>query len=454
MTASIFPFFELYKMCRLAVCYDLQEQFSYISATRSVFKLLSYYTKPLNDLPESLEDRINAMFSQIGNTYRLYMRYSAAYPDFIGMELSKVLYDAPCFADFLTSYDDEGLKQTAKNDFPGVSSDFFANARPHIVLTPHKKREFDNESDAIRWIASTSLKKETSKMPLLRFEDFLRVTNLSDMRHSAMALEEYKRSFAQSDLVFIPEIDWIHTSKHILTYAPFEEKEFRLTVNTEKALVYTIAQMILKDGFFMVFLPSFLKMTEDERLILVSHASDIRLSKKQHAFVLEFFDAFLKKDFKALALAIIKAGMTTPELSPVSLTSFCTRLYEEIKECSPATMCGLAIEALGKMGVSFPIEIRMIYMALLSIECLSGDKDIWEFLDLNDVRDWVSGEKYVQAQEEQEPADTVEEITQHVLSVPPVAEGLQEVRAAKKASFVRDPDLVAKMIVRHENDSE
>ena len=399
---------------------------------------ISYYVKPYDFLSESAHERVVAATSELNGTYRDFLRFSAAYPDFVGSEPIDSLLATPQNS---VSYTPEEFKKVVAADFPGAAETLFDNRTPQFVFPLHYWETFDRRMASMHWIFHRNVKNGWVYESFDRLKDFVRMIRDTDMRIVGSSLETYRTNFAGRDFIFIPEVDWMRTSKHILTLVPYEKQPFFPTLKSTEALVKTAVEMILRDGFFTVFTEANLEMTPDEKIIIPGSFYNVKLSKRQRVLVSDVLKAFLIGDCESVAASLIKSGVTGNRISFQTLSRLCEKIYTENKNFSVAKKYGLALAALGDYDLRFPVELRMLYLCLESVEKLSEDENIW-----NEAADLISLYADTGVHPEAEQTDTVEQIVQRFVSVPKFEAGLRALAVGKKVSFVENPDLIPHMI--------
>lgn len=444
MTAHFILFFETFKLCRRIVRHGLTAQFDHIPALKTPLNLLALYVQPLRDLPKNSAERLLGAAKETDAVYFSYMRFAAAFPETAGLENVLFYAQAPRLP---LSASKQEIARTVAQDFPSVKKEFFDGVVPQMILSPERAAQFAHQTEIIRRIVKKSVKLAWDQNALNRFEDFCKHVSRADMRLAAADLEEHRKAFADADYVFVPEVDWMRTSKNLLVCKPYEKSEFLPTLTSKDSIVRTIPEMVLRHGFFSLPSETPLEMTYREKLILNGSLFSFRLKGKERVFLYDVLQGLADKNFDAVAMAFIRAGMTNGTFPVFALAQTCKNLYQSGEKLSAGERLGAAIDTLSKKGVAFSPALRAVFTLVLSYEAICDDRQLWDACTpAHLLSEHYRVEPPETEQSEAEQTDTVQEMRDRLLTVPPVAEGLQAVNAAKKAAFVKNPEWIAKTL--------
>lgn len=451
MASPFVLFFETLKLCRRIVRYGLTAEFEHIPALKTPLNLLALYVRPIRALPNGKAERLALAAKETGFAYLYFLRYSAAYPETSGAE-SAVLYTK--LPRFPAPMSKEAVARTVAADFPAVKKEFFANVTPQMMVSAADKEQFKRQSEVIRRIIKKSVKLAWARETLARFDAFCKHLSRADMRLIAANLEELRKAFAASDDVFVPEVDWMRTSKNILVCKPYEKSAFQPTATVKNSIARVVPEMILLHGFFSLPPETPLEMTFREKFILGGSYFSYRLKGKERLFLYGVLKGLAEKNFKTVADAVIKAGMTNGTVPVMTLAQTCKNLYRSGEgKLSVGERFTVAVEVLSRKGVVFSPALRGVFASVLLYESICEDRQLWETCSAAELlHEYYRAEAPETEQSEAEQTDTVQEMRERVLTVPPVAEGMQALNAAKRAPFVKDPKWIAENLKKAQED--
>jgi ubiquinone biosynthesis protein len=247
------------------------------------------------------------------------------------------------------------------------------------------------------WKAASRFKP---KEIIAEFEKTL--LNELDLVREAANASQLKRNFHNSSLLYVPTIYWSLTRQNVLVM----ERIYGICIANSEALkqrgfdLKQLAQQIIKLFFTQVFRDCFFHADLHPGNILISdkdpkHPQYITvdfgimgiLSPDDQHYLAENFLAFLKRDYRRVALLHIESGWIPPTTRiddfEASIRTVCEPMFERpLKEISFGTLLFRLFQTAIRYHINIQPQLMLLQKTLMNIEGLSRqlhpDIDLWE----------------------------------------------------------------------------
>lgn len=438
--SDVFPVVGLLKISKTAVRYRIESFFSHIPCFRFFFSFLRFFIKPIAELPEEANDRLEIAYQKFDLFFQEFMRFSAIYPDKTGLAFTRAIL-SEAEPEFIA--EGKELEAVISYDFPAKTEKFFQKDRPDMVLSLSMEENFKDGIGVLECIFDKNEQCE-------RLEAFKKYVKSLDLRQFADTLEIIKQNFSHDEGIFFPEIDWLKTSKHLLTYVPVQTKPLVITRDVSCLLAKMMVNMILRDGLFLVLNGDNLKSTIDGDIVIGAQAHMIKLTAQMRQVVFMLARAMRHKNVALAVDTLISAGYLKITTGKEILIQQIKTLTEEFAEEPFSKKCALLMIFLGKEGLSLPVEIRWIYGVLFGLEKISNDVLIWSKVE-NEI-DFYINQPQIPIQKQENKEDVVKETRNDFLRVPEVAKSMTMQTTATNASFVENPKKIARILQKNQDE--
>ena len=219
------------------------------------------------------------------------------------------------------------------------------------VLRPEIEERFARDLDLFRWVAE---RLEAARPELRRLEPRRVVQTFRstvdaemDLRLEAAAASEMAENFAGDPTFQVPEIDWRHTQRRVLTLArvsgiPITDRSALLAAGRDpdtivRNLLTAFLKQAFRDGFFHADLHhGNLFVDEDNNVIAVDFGIMGRLDRAERRYVAEMLLAFLIGDYRRAAEVHFEAGYVRRDHSVDAFAQACRSIAKPIFERPPA----------------------------------------------------------------------------------------------------------------------
>ncbi len=213
------------------------------------------------------------------------------------------------------------------------------------VLRPGIEAAFDRDLDLFYWVAETieDLQPEYRRLRpvevIRTFHDSVRME--MDLRLEAAAASELGDAFGADPGFSVPDIDWQHTQRRVMTIeriegTPIGQRAALIEAGHDpetlaQTLLVAFLKQVFRDGFFHADLhPGNLFVEDSGRIMAVDFGIMGRLDKQTRRFVAELLLAFLTGDWHRAAEIHFEAGYVPRNKSVEVFAQACRSIGEPI----------------------------------------------------------------------------------------------------------------------------
>lgn len=193
-----------------------------------------------------------------------------------------------------------------------------------------------------------------------------------DLRFEAANAEELRASVVDTDNIYIPTIDWRHTSQKVMTMEWIEGKsisKYHDNPKLAKALAVSFVNQAYTHGFFHGDMHAGnVLVTEDDKFALVDFGIMGRLDKKNKIYVAEILIAFLKRDYKRVADVHFRAGYVSSKYH--HFITACRAIGEPMmsKRLSAAELLSQLFKIMSDFNIQVQPQLLLLQKTILLVE--------------------------------------------------------------------------------------
>lgn len=269
------------------------------------------------------------------------------------------------------------------------------------VLRPGVEAAFARDIDMLQWLAELieftqpALRRLKPVEAVAAFRES--VTLEMDLRFEAAAAQEMAENFAGDPTFRIPGIDWMRTSRRVLT----TERVQGVSIDERETLVargidpeYVVANaaaaffnQVFRDGFFHADMhPGNLFVDDEGNLIAVDFGITGRVDRRTRRYLGEMLLGFLNRDYRRVAEVHFEAGYVPPDKSVDAFTQACRSIAEPIMgrplhEISVARLLGQLFEVTEQFAMETQPQLLLLQKSMLVAEGvgrrLNPDINMW-----------------------------------------------------------------------------
>lgn len=271
------------------------------------------------------------------------------------------------------------------------------------VLRPGIEQAFTRDIDLLYWaadLAERAAKERVKRMKLHEvidtLEESIRVE--MDLRFEAAAASELKENFSDTDIFYVPEIDWRRTSQRVLTTEwidginiakkPLLEAKGvdRNQVLQHAADVFFL--QVFRDGFFHADMhPGNVFIGENGQIQAVDFGIMGRLDQQSRLFIAEILLGFLKRDYERVAQVHFDAGYVPKHQNKALFAQACRSVGEPIfglpiNEISVARLLGQMFKIAEDFEMEAQPQLLMLQKTMMMAEglgrMLNPNVNMWQ----------------------------------------------------------------------------
>jgi ubiquinone biosynthesis protein len=213
------------------------------------------------------------------------------------------------------------------------------------ILRPGIEAAFERDIALFEWLAGLvertrpSLRRLKPRQVVATFRETVRIE--MDLRMEAAAASEFAESLADDANVHIPKVDWLRTSRRVMTLEriegiPVDERESLVGAGHDLDQIVARAAetffiQVFRNGFFHADLhPGNLFVDGDGRLVMVDFGIMGRVDRKTRIYLAEMLVGFLEGDYRAVAEVHFRAGYVPRHKSLDAFMQACRSIGEPI----------------------------------------------------------------------------------------------------------------------------
>ena len=431
-------------------------------------------------------ERLASALQELGPTFIKFGQALSTRSDLLGEEfakdLSKLQDNLPPFSEIevRTIIEQEmGIKiEECFSDFTWQSVAAASIAQVHFAITiegeevavkvlrPNIEKAFTRDLALFMWIAKL-LERSRPELRRLKpvevvekFEETVRLE--MDFRLEAAAAQELAENFASDKDYKVPKIDWMRTSRRVLTMErvsgiAIDERDVIIQAghDPDKILIRAatiLFKQVFRDGFFHADQhPGNLFIGKDGEIIAVDFGIMGRLDKPTRQYIGEMLVRFLERDYLKVAKLHFEAGYVPHDKSIHAFTQACRSIAEPIldkpqNEISIARLLAHLFQVTKTFEMETQPQLLLLQKTMLTAEgvgrILSPDANMW-FLAQPLIKDWVDknmGPETI-------VLNTVQEVATSLKRLPIIISNLEKnVVAIKNSGLKLNPDTIRDII--------
>jgi len=377
-------------------------------------------------------ERLTAALTELGPAFVKLGQALSVRPDLVGDELAD---DLRSLQDRLPPFDGALARQAVEAELGKPVEELFAtfDADPiaaasiaqvhratladgrHVavkILRPDIEVAFSRDLDLARWAA---VKLENTRPDLRRLKPVEAIDTIirsveieMDLRFEAAAADELRENFADEPRFAVPDVDWAHTSRRVMTTSwidatPVNELDLsNMRAEDARDIVANFAKIfflqVFRDGFFHADLHPGNMFVDDDG---VFHAVDFgimgRLDKRTRQYLAEMLHGFLTGNYRQVAAVHIRAGYVPADQSVDEFAQAARSIAEPILglplgEISLACLLAQLFAVTEKFRMEAQPQLLLLQKTMLVAEGvgrrLCPDVNMWE-LARPLIEDWM-----------------------------------------------------------------
>jgi ubiquinone biosynthesis protein len=274
------------------------------------------------------------------------------------------------------------------------------------VLRPAMKKLIDLDIELMRTIATWS-EKLWEDLRRLRLREVVDEFDKSlqdelDLMHEAANCSQFKRNFAGSDLLLVPEIHWEYCSSNVMVMErvrgiPVSRTDRLISEGLDlkklaKDGVEVFLTQVFRDGFFHadmhpgnIFIS--VELETYGRYVVIDFGIVGTLSNFDKAYLAENILAFFHHDYRRVAEAHIESGWaprnTRVEELEAAVRTCCEPIFDKpLKDFSLGQLLMRLFQTSRRFNIEIQPQLVMLQKTMLNIEGLGRqldpDLDLWK----------------------------------------------------------------------------
>ncbi|MEQ1790200.1 MAG: 2-polyprenylphenol 6-hydroxylase, partial [Rickettsiales bacterium] len=271
------------------------------------------------------------------------------------------------------------------------------------ILRPDIEQAFARDLELFFWIAEI-VEKRIHGWRRLKPIDVVRTFKESvffelDLRFEAAAASEMADNLKNHEAgLSVPDVDWNHTSRRVLTMSwvdgiPFSDMEAIKNSGVAANIILSKAarslfSQVFKDGFFHADLhPGNLFLDKNGDLVAVDFGIMGRLDWKSRVYIAEILRGFMNEDYKSVADMHFDAGYVPSTKSRAAFTQACMAVARPIvgkplNEISIGTLLGQMFGIAAEFEMEVQPQLLLMQKTMMVAEgvgrMLSPNLNMWE----------------------------------------------------------------------------
>ncbi|HYB11233.1 MAG TPA: 2-polyprenylphenol 6-hydroxylase [Alphaproteobacteria bacterium] len=213
------------------------------------------------------------------------------------------------------------------------------------VLRPGIEASFERDIALLDWLAGLvertrpSLRRLKPRDVVTTFRETVHIE--MDLRMEAAAASEFAESLSDDPNVHVPTVDWLRTSRRVMTLEriegiPIDERDNLIAAGHDPDRIVaraaeTFFVQVFRNGFFHADMhPGNVFVDRDGRLVMVDFGIMGRVDRKTRIYLAEMLVGFLQGDYRAVADVHFRAGYIPREKSVDAFMQACRSIGEPI----------------------------------------------------------------------------------------------------------------------------
>jgi ubiquinone biosynthesis protein len=303
------------------------------------------------------------------------------------------------------------------------------------VLRPGIEKVFARDLELFAWLADLA---ERTQPRLRRLKPREVIATLArsiqfemDLRLEAAAAAELRQNFADDPGFRVPQVDWLLTSKRVLTIERVEGiridhrdvliaagRDVRAVLGNAAASFFN---QVFRDGFFHADMhPGNLFVAADNAIVAVDFGIMGRLDRRTRYFLADMLLGFLSGDYRRVAEVHFEAGYVPPDQSLDDFTQACRSIGEPLlgrplTEISLGRLLAQLFETTEQFNMETQPQLLLLQKTMLIAEGVGRQLDpsinMWELAQPL-IEDWMRRNRGPEARLRQSVETAVQAVTQ------------------------------------------
>jgi len=309
--------------------------------------------------------RLAAAFEALGPSFIKFGQALSVRSDFLGEDIAE---DLSSLQDRLPPFDAAEARATVETELGRPVNELFARfddepvaaasiAQVHYaetsdgipvavkILRPGIEAALERDIGLFHWLAGLveqarpSLRRLKPREVVTTFRETVRLE--MDLRMEAAAASEFAESVSDDPNVRIPKVDWLRTSRRVMTLEriegiPVDERDRLAAAGHDLDLIVSRAAetffvQVFRNGFFHADMhPGNLFVDDDGRLVMVDFGIMGRVDRRTRIYLAEMLVGFLRGDYRAVADVHFRAGYVPHHKSLDAFMQACRSIGEPI----------------------------------------------------------------------------------------------------------------------------
>ena len=410
-------------------------------------------------------DRLVRALEELGPTFVKLGQTLSTRSDVVGEEVAA---DLAKLQDRLPPFDGRTARETVEEQLDGPIDRYFREFDPEPVaaasiaqvhfavtrdgedvavkiLRPRIEQAFERDLQLFHWLASLLdrfVPPARRLKPVAVVETFAATVRLEmDLRMEASAATELKENFAHEPLFFVPAVDWVRTSRRVLTL----ERVRGIRIDDTAALdaaghnrhaLMTISanaffQQVFVDGMFHADMhPGNVFVREDGTLQVIDFGIMGRLDRNTRDYLADMLLAFIRRDYPMVADVHFRAGYVPAHQDRAAFAQAVRAIGEPIfekplHEISFSRLLLQLFQVTERFEMETQPQLLLLQKTMLMAEGMGRRLDpsvnMWT-LSRPLIEDWMAANRGPAARIE----NGLDEIRASIERVPRLLDGLEE----------------------------
>ncbi|MEZ5939339.1 MAG: AarF/UbiB family protein [Hyphomonadaceae bacterium] len=363
--------------------------------------------------------RFASALEKLGPAWIKLGQFLATRPDVIGVTAAN---DLSRLKDALPAFPKPQVKRSLEDAFGADAARLFPNLSDPVaaasvaqvhrletedgpravkILRPGVERVIERELRAMKRAAALAAKRgdaELRRLEPVAFVDTMArsLTREMDLRFEAAAASEFREIAALDNYVYAPDVDWLRTSRRVLTTTWIDGKGLTdpdVLNGVDRAdlanrITRGFLACALDHGFFHADVhEGNMILAPDGRLFMVDFGIMGRIGRPERRFLAEILAGFLARDYQRVAEVHFEAGYVPADNSHAEFAQALRSVGEPIfgKSAREVAMSRVLLQLFDitrQFGMHLRPELILLQKTMVQVEGVSRaidpDHDIWQ----------------------------------------------------------------------------